>query len=88
MTKIAGFGSISQRHGCAEPDTSQNVMDPQHCLQVLKSAYESKNGPKNDKYKKRVSYFTELNVLFFEEPEASPAALKSFKEAIEEILHS
>ncbi len=32
MTKIAGSGSISQRHGSADPDPPQNVMDPQHCL--------------------------------------------------------
>jgi hypothetical protein len=39
MTKIAGSGSasgsISQRHGLADPDTDpdpqQNVMDPEHC---------------------------------------------------------
>jgi hypothetical protein len=33
MTKIAGSGSISQRHGSADPDLDphQNVMDPQHC---------------------------------------------------------
>jgi hypothetical protein len=34
MTKIAGSGSesgsISQRHGSADPDPHQNVMDPQH----------------------------------------------------------
>jgi hypothetical protein len=31
MTKIAGFGSISQRHGSADPDPDplQNVMDPE-----------------------------------------------------------
>jgi hypothetical protein len=33
MTKIAGSGSISQRHRSADPDPAppQNVMDPQHC---------------------------------------------------------
>ncbi len=31
MTKIAGSGSISHRHGSADPDPPQNVMDPQHC---------------------------------------------------------
>jgi hypothetical protein len=31
MTKIAGSGSISQRHGSADPDPPQNVMDPRHC---------------------------------------------------------
>jgi hypothetical protein len=35
MTKIAGAGSASgficQRHGSAEPDPHQNVMDSQHC---------------------------------------------------------
>ncbi len=33
MTKISGSGSISQRHGSADPDPDppQNVMDPQHC---------------------------------------------------------
>jgi hypothetical protein len=34
MTKIAGFrlesGSISQRHGSADPDLYQNEVDPQH----------------------------------------------------------
>ncbi len=32
MTKIAGSGSISQRHGSEDPDPElpQNVMDPQH----------------------------------------------------------
>jgi hypothetical protein len=35
MTKIAG--SISQRHGSADPDPDppQNVMDPQHCLNLV-----------------------------------------------------
>ncbi len=36
MTKIAGSGSesgsgsISQKHGSADPDLPQNVMDPEH----------------------------------------------------------
>jgi hypothetical protein len=32
MTKKAGSGSesISQRHGSADPDPQQNVMDPKH----------------------------------------------------------
>ncbi len=29
---IAGFGSISQRHGSADPDPHQNVLDHQHWL--------------------------------------------------------
>jgi hypothetical protein len=32
--KIAGsgsVGSISQKHGSAETDPHQNVMDPEHC---------------------------------------------------------
>ncbi len=29
MMKIAGSWSISQRHGSADPDPYQNVMDPQ-----------------------------------------------------------
>jgi hypothetical protein len=33
MTKKTGSGSISQRHGSADPDPHQNVMDPeQWCL--------------------------------------------------------
>jgi hypothetical protein len=28
-------GSISQRHGSADPDPHQNVMDPQHCYQAV-----------------------------------------------------
>jgi hypothetical protein len=37
MTKIAGSGSrsISQRHGSADPDPHQNVMDPEHCLPYI-----------------------------------------------------
>jgi hypothetical protein len=36
MTNIPGSGSISQRHGSADPDPDmyQNVMDPQHCPKV------------------------------------------------------
>jgi hypothetical protein len=36
MTKIAGSGSISQRHGSADsdPDPHHNVMDLEHCLIV------------------------------------------------------
>jgi hypothetical protein len=29
--KIAGSGSISERHGYPDPDSHQNVMDPEHC---------------------------------------------------------
>jgi hypothetical protein len=40
MTKIAGSGSISQRHRSADPDPDpdppQNDMDPQHCAQPCK----------------------------------------------------
>jgi hypothetical protein len=28
----SGSGSISQRHGSADPDPHQNVIDPQHCF--------------------------------------------------------
>jgi hypothetical protein len=35
MTKIAGSGSISQRHGSPDPDPPQNVMDPQHCFFLI-----------------------------------------------------
>ncbi len=31
-----GSGSISQRHGSADPDPHQNVMDTEHCLQQPK----------------------------------------------------
>jgi hypothetical protein len=51
MTKIAGSGSryISQRLGSADPDTPQNVMDPEHCrtalvaCSLLKDRYRTKN---------------------------------------------
>jgi hypothetical protein len=40
MTKIAESGSISQRHGSADPDQDpdphQNVMDPEHCFKVMR----------------------------------------------------
>ncbi len=32
--KKAGSGSTSQRHGSADPDPHQNVMDPEHCCVV------------------------------------------------------
>jgi hypothetical protein len=34
MRKMAGSGSIGQRHGSADPDPDphQNAMDPQHCF--------------------------------------------------------
>jgi hypothetical protein len=37
MTKKAGSGSIIQKHGSADPDPdpSQNVMDPHHCLKEI-----------------------------------------------------
>jgi hypothetical protein len=31
----SGSGSISQRHGSADLDPHQNVMDPQHCHKLL-----------------------------------------------------
>jgi hypothetical protein len=46
MTKIAGSGSesgsISQRHGSADPDPDphQNVMDPEHWNEVIKMKME------------------------------------------------
>ncbi len=45
MTKIAGSGSISQRHGSADPDPDpdphQNVMDPQHWCPPVSLTYLS-----------------------------------------------
>ncbi len=35
-------GSISQRHGSADPDPHQNVMDPEHCATDT-SYYEALN---------------------------------------------
>jgi hypothetical protein len=40
MTKTKGSGSISQRHGSPDPDPPQNVMDPQHCFEVVKIAVD------------------------------------------------
>jgi hypothetical protein len=36
MTKIAGSGSISHKHGSEDPDPDppQNVMDPEHCIEA------------------------------------------------------
>jgi hypothetical protein len=41
MMKIAGSGSISQRHGPADPDPDphQNAMDPQHCINVPRTLH-------------------------------------------------
>jgi hypothetical protein len=40
MMKIEGSGSISQRHGSADPDPHQNVMDPQHCLKAVQFVFD------------------------------------------------
>ncbi len=37
LTKIAGSGSISQRHGSADPDPPQNVLDSQRWRQQSKT---------------------------------------------------
>jgi hypothetical protein len=34
--KIAGSGSVNQRYGSADPDSYQNVTDPQHCCKFLR----------------------------------------------------
>jgi hypothetical protein len=33
-------GSISQSHGSADPDPHQNVMDPQHCFNLILEPYD------------------------------------------------
>ncbi len=45
----SGSGSISQRHGSADPDPHQNVIDPQHCKKEYnpKSLKASLNFPAN-----------------------------------------
>jgi hypothetical protein len=40
MTKMAGSGSISHRHGSADPDPYQ-MADPQHCLQGKETSQTS-----------------------------------------------
>ncbi len=37
MRKIAGSGSISQKHGSEDPDPPQNVMDPEHWEKLRKN---------------------------------------------------
>jgi hypothetical protein len=44
MTKVAGSGSISERHGSADPDPHQNVMDPEHCLPYKEKKAERERG--------------------------------------------
>ncbi len=59
MTKIAGSGSesgsISQRHGSADPH--QNVMDPEHCL-IHKVSSEKKlnKGNNNANYERDLRF--------------------------------
>ncbi len=40
MKKIAGSGSISQRHGSPDPDPHQNVMDPEHCAKEEQTRFK------------------------------------------------
>jgi hypothetical protein len=49
-------GSISQRHGSADPDLNQNVMDPEHCL--VQEIYGS--GHTDKKENKFASYIRKL----------------------------
>jgi hypothetical protein len=57
MTKIAGSGyesgSISQRHGSADPDQDphQNVMDPEHWFKPIQ------NIKKTDSFRVRKLYY-------------------------------
>ncbi len=52
MMKIAGSGStsgsesgsISQRHGSADPDPHQNDMDPQHCQEPSRCQPQEEGG--------------------------------------------
>ncbi len=52
MIKIAGSGSasgsesgsISQRHGSADPDPHQNVMDPQHWQEPCRRQPQEEGG--------------------------------------------
>jgi hypothetical protein len=46
MTKIAGSGSISQKHGSADPDPDppQNVMDPQQHSSLFCRTVDGSNG--------------------------------------------
>jgi hypothetical protein len=60
MTKIAGSGSISQRHGSADPDPDphQNIMDPEHWLvTVYKFFLEDK--------KKNPGIALSVNIYYF-----------------------
>jgi hypothetical protein len=49
MTKMAGSGSTSQRHGSADPDPDpdphQSIRDPQHCFDHKK--FQLKNSMEN-----------------------------------------
>ncbi len=39
-SKIAGSGSVGQRHGSADQDPYQNVADPQHCFEINNYRYQ------------------------------------------------
>jgi hypothetical protein len=60
--KIEGSGSISQRHGSADPDPNpdphQNVMDPQHGFKPYRSV--------DDAFLScmKISYFRKFNSVF------------------------
>ncbi len=43
-TEGSGSGSISQRHGSADPDKHQNFMDPQHWTKMKISSLVIKIG--------------------------------------------
>jgi hypothetical protein len=44
---MPGSGSVSQRYGSADPDTYQNVTDPQHCRELYNSAWQVWSHTKN-----------------------------------------
>jgi hypothetical protein len=62
MTRIAGSGSgsISHRHGSADPDPYQNVTDPQHWTEP--SSFERLD---QDSVAKIALHENNINLLFF-----------------------
>jgi hypothetical protein len=55
VTKMegSGSGSISQRHGSADPDQHQNVMDPQHCSLPYRIEITKKYGKGTEQFPAR-----------------------------------
>jgi hypothetical protein len=80
MTKIEGSGSVSQRHGSADPDPDppQNDMDPQHWLRIRNFTPGSRiHGQKDSRIRIKEFKYFKPKKLYLSPRKYDPAMFKS-----------